>query len=254
MARIYNPGCQADYMLILEGGQGTKKSTACQIIGGAWFSDSMPENLAAKDASQHIRGKWLIELGELHALSRSEITALKAFLSRRIEIYRPSYGRREVHEPRQAVFVGTTNKTVYLRDETGGRRFWPVKVGNIDIALLASWRDQLFAEAVHLYREGWQWWPNPDFERTHIQPQQEERFEADVWEELIAEYLVNVPHTTSHPAGRKTTVLRIARDAIRIETPKIGTADQRRIIGVLEQLGWVRGKRGSKGERWWVPK
>src|SRR6202022_1177527 len=69
--RIYQPGCQVDYMLILQGAQGAKKSSACQIIGGEWFSDAMPENLASKDASQHLRGRWLIELAELHALSRS---------------------------------------------------------------------------------------------------------------------------------------------------------------------------------------
>src|SRR5262249_5923790 len=215
------------HLLVLEGPQGILKSTACRILGGEWFSDHLPDITQGKDASQHLRGKWLIEVSEMHAMGRAEATQLKSFITRQVERFRPSYGRLEVIEPRQCVFIGTTNRDAYLRDETGGRRFWPAKAGNIDVTALERDRDQLFADAVERFNKREQGWPTKRFEQEHIMPEQAARYEADTWEGNIREYI----------APRERVLIGdIARDALFLETPRIGTADQRRIAAALERL------------------
>jgi predicted P-loop ATPase len=241
-ARILKPGCKVDHLPVVEGPQGVLKSTACAILGGDWFSDHLPEISAGKDASQHLRGKWLIEVAEMHAYSRAEATLLKSFITRQTERFRPSYGRLEVIEDRQCVFIGTTNANAYLKDPTGGRRFWPVRAGVIDVERLATDRDQLFAEAVERYRAGERWWPHRAFEREHIIPEQEARYEGDAWEEPIRSYVKK---------RSRVKVGEVAREALGIETAKIGTADQRRITTILQDLGWSRLPRAKDG-RWWV--
>jgi hypothetical protein len=245
VARIFRPGCKADYMLVLEGEQAGLKSSACRILAGEWFSDNLPDiRTGGKDVAQHLNGKWLIEVAEMSALDKTEASALKAFITRDTERYRRSYGHKEVIEPRQCVFVGTTNKKVYLRDETGGRRFWPVTVTVIRLDDLKRDRDQLFAEAVKEFREGAEWWPDRNFERQHIAPQQDARYEADAWEEAVDWFL---------KGKDQTTILEVARDGLHIELPKVGTADQRRISAVLERFGWRRGKHTKVGLRWESP-
>lgn len=229
VARILKPGCKADHMMVLEGEQGVGKSTACRELAGEWFSDSLPD-IRDKDGAQHIRGKWLVEIAELAAIGKAEAETLKSFISRQVERYRPSYGRKEVIEPRQNVFVGTTNKSIYLRDETGARRFWPVKVTKVDIAALRAARDQLFAEAVAAFNANEQWWPDQEFEQEHIKPQQDDRFEGDPWEEAISAHVATLS---------RVRVTDIARNVFMIETGKIGTTEQRRIAAVLTGLGWT---------------
>lgn len=247
VARIMQPGCKYDYMLVLEGDQGAKKSSLCEVLAGQWFSDDMPHiGTDAVRLSMHLRGKWLVEAAELSTLDKSEVEELKAFITRRIERYIPKYGRKEVVEPRQCVLVGTTNKDTYLRDETGARRFWPVQVGAIDAAELARDRDQLFAEAVVRYRAGEPWWPDEAFEAQYIKPQQNARYELDAWEQAIETWI-----KTQYI--RRTTILDVARDALGFQVPRLGTADQRRIGAVLTHLGWQRGARGTGGIRYWEP-
>lgn len=252
VARVFDPGCKADYMLILEGDQGIGKSTACAIIGGAWFSDSLPDLTAGKDVPQHLRGKWLIEIGEMQALSKAGNAMLKSFLTRQTERYRPTFGRRETVEPRQCVFIGTQNLKTYLHDETGARRYWPVWVESIDHEALRHDRDQLFAEAVHRYHEGERWWPDSNFEAEHIRPQQEARFEGDAWEDVIREHLDRVGKSNPH-AARRSTLAQVAEGALGLPKDRLGTAEQRRIATCLTRLGWER-RRGTGGDRYWAPR
>src|SRR5262249_24389043 len=242
VARIYKPGCKADHMLVLEGPQGILKSTACGVLGGQWFSDALPDLISGKDAQQHLRGKWVIEVPEMHAMNRAEATLLKSFITRTIERYRPPFGRLEVFEPRQCVFVGTTNLDAYLRDSSGGRRFWLALCGTINIQLLARERDQLLAEAVVRFREDQPWWPDKTFEQDVIAPEQEARYEADAWEDAIRTYLAT---------QIKVTVHQVARDGLHIETARLSRADQNRIMAALTLAGWSRSDRGHGGVRWW---
>ena len=246
IARIMAPGCKVDHILVLEGKQGAGKSSVCAIIGGKYFSDSLPNLSAGKDASQHLAGRWIIELSELAATSKAENELLKAFATRQEEKYRPPYARTEVVQPRQCVFIGTTNKSAYLRDETGARRFWPVKVGTVDLDALRTDRDQILAEAMAQYNKGEKWFPDREFEIKYIMPQQCERFEQDVWEEPVRDYLIQL-----HP--KIAYVGDILIQALHVEKQKHNRADQNRVTAILQSLGWGRLKKNSKGNQPWAP-
>lgn len=245
VARIMEPGCKCDYMLVLEGEQGARKSQACRILAGdAYFSDDLGD-ISNKDAKQHLRGKWLVEESELANFSRATTETLKSFLSRTHEKYRPPYAKAQVDEPRQCVLVGTTNKSDWNKDDTGARRFWPVKiVGLIDIEALIRDRDQLLAEAVHGYRMGEQWWPDHDFEALVIKPEQEARRAVDAWEPPIAEWLQG-------RRGEKVAVLEVAFGALFMERARCGTADQNRIKACMSLAGWRKDpQRTERGFLW----
>ena len=151
--RIFEPGCQWDYVLVLEGKQGKYKSSIARALAGdKWFMDNLPD-LKDKDAMLNLQGKWLIELAELSNVKRADYNLVKAYLIRRTDTVRPHYGRLMADVPRQSVFIGTVNEGQYLKDPTGNRRFWPVLVRNCDVPGLRAVRDQLFAEAFHIYKE-----------------------------------------------------------------------------------------------------
>jgi len=150
--RVFEPGCQWDYVLILEGEQGKYKSSIARAIASdKWFMDNLPD-LKDKDAMLNLQGKWLIELGELTSIKRTDFNQVKAYLVRRYDNVRPHYGRITEDVPRQSVFIGTVNEGEYLKDPTGNRRYWPVKVGECNVDKLKGIRDQLFAETMHVYQ------------------------------------------------------------------------------------------------------
>src|SRR6185503_9933018 len=139
------PGCQADHCLILQGEQGLRKSTALRALAGDWFTDQVGD-LANKDSQQQIHGVWIVEFSELEQVLgvRAELAIVKAFITRRVDRFRPPYDRRPQDFPRQCVFAGSVNLQTPLRDETGARRFWTVSCGNVDAWRLERDRDQLW--------------------------------------------------------------------------------------------------------------
>lgn len=150
--RIFEPGAKFDWMMILEGDQDLGKSSFGKIIvGEKYFVDRLPQ-LGDKDAALTLQGIWGIEMAELDQLRRNEIETIKAFITCTVDKVRPPYGRKVVEMPRQCVFFGTTNKDTYLKDETGNRRFKPVKVGRLNFDQLKKDRDQLLAEALFIYQ------------------------------------------------------------------------------------------------------
>lgn len=189
-ARIYKPGCQVDHTMILEGKQGKGKSQGLKALASAaWFADDLPD-ISSKDAKLQLRGKLIVEFSELAALKKSDVTDMKKFLTMQVDNVRAPYDRRDVSTPRQNIFAGTTNDGRYLRDETGNRRFWPVKCdGKIDVSGITRDRDQLWAEAVHRYKAGELWWPTDAKMVDEIESQQEARRAELPWENKIANWL-----------------------------------------------------------------
>jgi predicted P-loop ATPase len=192
-ARIYAPGCQVDHLLVLEGPQGKQKSKALQTLArrDEWFTDRLSE-LKTKDAAQETAGVWIIEFAEMVALVSASSSTAKAFITRRRDRIRLPYGKHMSSLLRQCIFAATINPpaTGYFKDETGARRFWPVRCrGMVDLAGLERARDQLWAEAVHRYRAGEPWWlETPELEALAT-AEQAARYVVDVWEPNVREWL-----------------------------------------------------------------
>lgn len=241
VARVMEPGCKVDNVLILEGKQGHRKSTALKVLAGApWFTDT-PIQIGNKDTYAVLAGKWVIELAELDSLNKADSSAVKSFFATAVDRFRNFYGKRATDVPRQCVFAGSVNFDTYLKDESGNRRYWPLRVGGmVDIDGIVAVRDQLWAEAVHLYRSGVVWHVTED-ERPLFEIEQAERYEGDVYEDKIAKALEYVA---------RTTMEEILADVLKLDTSKWTLPEQRRIGKALKSLGWVR-KRESTGSRGW---
>ena len=238
VARIFQPGCKADCAIILESRQGAGKSTFLETLAGKeWFHDGLPD-LHSKDAAAGLRGKWIIKLPELSAMRRSDVEAVKAFLSRTTERFRPAYGRTEVIEPRRCVFAGTTNRSDYLADDTGGRRFWPVAVREIDISGLTRDRDQLWAEAVHCFNQpNAKWWldASDEVEAAKLIMQ---RAADDPWEAAVLKYVETLPEVST----------RDILDNLDIERTQQNKSNAMRVAGIITRAHWTRDGKFTAGQ------
>lgn len=185
--RIRQPGVKFDEMLVLESPQGFQKSTAILALcpDESWFSDDLPLNVDAKQIIERTAGKWIIEAGEMAGMRKSEIDQLKSSLSRTVDgPVRLAYGRIPEERPRSFIVIGTTNNAAYLKDMTGNRRFWPVRVGVFDIAGIRRDRDQLWAEAAHREAMGESIRLDPKY-YEEMGTHQESRRITDPWEDVL---------------------------------------------------------------------
>ncbi len=250
--RVFEPGCQWDYILVLQGDQGKMKSTMARALAGdRWFMDNLPD-LKDKDAMLNLQGKWLIELGELNHVKRADYGLVKAYLIRRTDSVRAHYGRIAADVPRQSVFIGTVNEAEYLKDPTGNRRFWPVTVGQCDVDGLKRDRDQLFAEAYHVYQSGAEVLTLTKDGHAQAQAEQESRRIDDMDTELSEAFIVYLSTTEG-----KQLNLKSFHTAELFKGPGAPWAFWERVpystqtaAQVLRNLGFER--RRSNGRRYWI--
>lgn len=244
VARMFEPGCKMDTMLVFEGKQGKGKSTAIKILGGSWFSDSTLD-LSNKDCYMALNGVWFQEIGEMDAFSRAESTRVKAFITSPEDKYREPYERREIRRPRQVVFTGTTNQDEYLKDMTGNRRFWPVRIdGEIDLTALRENRDQLFAEAVARYKAGEPWHLSKVEEHQFFIPEQDQRAVDDPWVEKVADWIER-----GEAKMFEFTAAVLLEKAIGVDLSREGAtkASTMHLAQVMKVLGYEK-KRSSKAD------
>jgi hypothetical protein len=230
--RVRQPGCKFDEILVLEGKQGVGKSAAIATLAGPrdWFTDSLSLSDTRKEVLELIEGKWFVELPELAGMRKSEVEHLKAFAARTVDRARMAYARTAVDRPRQGVFIGSTNEAQYLRDMTGNRRMWPVKITrHIDVKQLAIVRDQLWAEAakreaagasIRLARKLW----------PHAAKEQADRLTEDPWCNVLADFLGDGTGRL-----RKQELLSLV---LRIPIERQTQDQLKRLDGAMSTLGW----------------
>ncbi len=233
VARIFRPGCQADHTLLLEGPQGILKSTALRTLAGPeWFSDHLSD-LDSKDSRIELHGVWILELAELANIKHSLTEKVKSFLTARSDHFRPPYGRRAIDVPRTNVFAASVNDSTPFVDETGNRRFWPVRCGNIQIKKLEQDRDLLWAEAYARYMRDEVWWLETPELNSLASQEQRKRYQSGPWDGLIEKYLDDC-------AADKVTIDDIRAQVINAPLSQWRQADMNCVARCLRLNGWER--------------
>lgn len=245
VARIYSPGCIMRTMPILKSKQWAGKSTAFAIIGGKWYAEAL-ESIQSNNFLQSLHGKMLIEFADMSGMDRADVNRIKQIISCRMDRFRAPYDRTPNDHMRRCVLVSTTNEGNFLRDDTGGSRFWPIETGVIDHDMIARDRAQLFAEAVVCFKAGEDWYKMPTDETEAIQ---EKYRQEDEWESIISKYL-----SSPNLFGKETTVAKIATEALHISVDKLDKGTQMRIARNLTVIGWEKQTvwRDGKTERVWT--
>lgn len=254
VARVMQPGCKMDYMLVIESEGGFGKSSLFRVFARDWFTDAKID-FHDKDSKMLIQGKLIVEIAELAALSRSDDATTKQFITQQFDMYRPPYGRRVVTQPRRCVLGGTVNHDVYLKDESGNRRFWPIQAGDgVDLEKLEAEIDQIWAEAVYWYDAGERWWATLE-EQPLFEAQQEERLQTNPWDTLIHHYVNGTGRWHERPSGKlmRCTGAELLEKALGVEpskmTPKMAADVGRIILG----LGWSKRRESAPPrERYYV--
>jgi len=245
VARAYQPGCKMDTILVLVGEkQGERKSQAIAALSPdpCWVTDNIAASLMNKDSKEALRGKWIVELAEMHH-HKTDAAAMKSFLSTPVDHYRPPYGRVTADWPRQCIMIGTANDLV-LTDVTGNRRFWPFKVGHLDVERVHRDRSQLWAEAVSAFKSGSQWWPTQPEEALFVREQTNfEHF--DTWQSVIYQWANQQPNFTI------TQLFDACRsDLTNGYGPKEG--DEERAGKCLRRLGYFKVRKRVDGDRAYI--
>lgn len=237
VARVMRPGCQADYVLLLQGPQGNRKSTALRTLFGDKFYNGNLTGLE-KDKLLELHSAWCVELAELANLRRADHNKVKAFITNTIDTFRAPYDRRPEQHPRANVFAGSINDDTPFTDETGNRRYWPVLCGTINLDELKKNRDQLWAEAVARYNEKEHWWLD-DATELLARQEQDQRYQSGQWDDEISKWIAN---------RQSVTVQDILLDCIGKKKENLTAADQLTVARCLKHLGWtVKVERVGKG-------
>jgi hypothetical protein len=249
--RARKPGCKFDQLLVLEGAQDAGKSRTGRALcpDEDWFSENVSLCQDAKEIIEQTEGKWIAEIGELAGLSKRDAEHVKQMLSRQSDESRLAYGRLRESRPRQFVMLATTNQPTYLTDPTGNRRFWPVKVGKIDISAIERDRDQLWAEAAHYEAQDEPIYVKDDAIRRALRAAQEEREEHDAWEDAVQEWKEKLVNANTKFEEAKLSLSWIAYAVLNIEEARFNMAEQKRLANVLRRCGFELKK--SDGKRWW---